>query len=71
MRNKFLIVLGCLFMYVQYTYGQCSMCTKTAAGLDNESAQGLNMGIIFLALMPLTIILIVGYKWWQRNKNSI
>lgn len=53
-----------------HTFAQCAMCTKTAAGLDEGSAEGLNKGIIFLALTPLTIILILGITWYRRNKHE-
>lgn len=46
------------------------MCTKTAAGLDDKSAKGLNAGIIFLALMPLALIGSVGFFWYRNNKNE-
>jgi hypothetical protein len=47
------------------------MCTKTAASLDDKSAKGLNTGIIYLAFMPLTLIIFIGVKWWKSNKESI
>ncbi|MES2704122.1 MAG: hypothetical protein V4649_15890 [Bacteroidota bacterium] len=46
----------------------CSVCTKTAAGLDKTSARGLNGGILYLAFLPLAIIGTVGAVWWKRNK---
>lgn len=46
------------------------MCTKTAAGLDDGSAEGLNNGIIFLAFTPLTIIIILGVMWYRKNKHE-
>jgi len=36
--------------------GQCSMCTKTAASLDDKSARGLNAGILYLAALPLCMM---------------
>jgi hypothetical protein len=52
-------------------YGQgCAVCTKTAAGLDDKSAKGLNGGIIYLAFLPLAIMGTVGFVWWKHNKNS-
>jgi hypothetical protein len=45
------------------------MCTKTAESLDDKGAKGLNGGIIYLAFMPMTIILIIGYKWYRSNKG--
>lgn len=53
-----------------FGYNQCAMCTKTAAGLDDKSAKGLNAGIIFLALMPLALIGSVGFIWYRNNKNE-
>ncbi|MCF8450586.1 MAG: hypothetical protein K9G49_12015 [Taibaiella sp.] len=47
----------------------CSVCTKTAQGLDDKSAKGLNRGILYLALLPLAIIGTVGGIWW-KSKNS-
>ena len=46
----------------------CSVCTKTAAGLDDKSAKGLNGGIIYLAFLPLTIMGTVGFIWYRRNR---
>jgi hypothetical protein len=46
---------------------QCSVCTKTAQQLGEKPAKGLNAGIIYLALAPLGIIGLVGYRWWKRN----
>jgi hypothetical protein len=49
---------------------QCSICTKTAQQLGEKPARGLNAGIIYLALVPLGIIGIVGYRWWKRNGSA-
>ncbi|MBX2906856.1 MAG: hypothetical protein KF744_12510 [Taibaiella sp.] len=46
----------------------CSVCTKTAAGLDNKSAKGLNRGILYLALLPAGIMGTVGFFWWKGRK---
>jgi hypothetical protein len=62
-----LLVLG----MVPAVYGQgCSVCTKTAAGLEKKSARGLNGGIIYLALLPLGIMGTMGIIWWRSNKNG-
>lgn len=49
----------------------CAVCTKTAAGLDNKSARGLNGGILYLAMLPLGILGTVGFIWWRHNKEHI
>ena len=46
----------------------CSICTKTAAGLDGKKAKGLNTGILYLAAFPLTILGTIGFIWWKHNK---
>lgn len=50
---------------------QCSMCTKTAASLDDKSAKGLNAGIIYLAVLPLAMMGFVGYRWWKQNHETV
>jgi hypothetical protein len=69
MKKYALLIL--LILYNVAVFAQCSMCTKTAAGLDDKSARGLNTGIIYLALLPLALIGIMSYKWYQRNKETI
>ena len=49
---------------------QCSLCTKTAASLDEKSARGLNSGIIYLAFLPMTMIILVGYRWWRQQRGT-
>lgn len=49
---------------------QCAMCTKTAASLDDKAAKGLNSGILYLAFMPMTLIIVIGYRWWKTNRNA-
>jgi hypothetical protein len=47
---------------------QCSLCTKTAQQLGEGPAQGLNNGILYLALTPLMIIGVLGFRWWRTNR---
>lgn len=49
----------------------CAMCTKTASELDDNSARGLNGGILYLAALPLTILGTIGFVWYRSNKDSI
>lgn len=54
-----------------WSYAQCSVCTKTAADMGDEVATGLNLGIVYLAFLPLTIIGTIGYFWWKRYRKEI
>lgn len=68
MAKRLLIVLVLIVMApVAYAQG-CAACTKTAAGLDDKSAKGLNGGILYLAALPLAIMGTVGFIWWKNNK---
>lgn len=47
----------------------CSVCTKTAGELGEKSAEGLNNGIIYLALLPLAIIGTIAFIWWKHYRQ--
>jgi hypothetical protein len=59
------LVIGSVCMNV--VQAQCSICTRTAEQMGEKPAKGLNSGIIYLALTPLAIIGIIGFRWWKRN----
>jgi len=68
--KKSVLIIILLIALAPATWAQgCSVCTKTAQGLDDKSAKGLNAGILYLALLPLGIIGTMGYIWW-RSKSS-
>lgn len=67
--KKWILLFFLLGIMAVSAYSQCAMCTKTAASLDDESARGLNTGIIFLAFMPITMISFIAYQWWKRNRE--
>ena len=67
-RITFVIVFS---VYSISAMSQCSMCTKTAASLDENSARGLNSGIIYLAALPLIMMGFIGFRWWRQNKEEV
>ncbi|MCD6062816.1 MAG: hypothetical protein K0R82_727 [Flavipsychrobacter sp.] len=68
---KRLLIVLMLIVTAPAVYAQgCAACTKTAAGLDDKSAKGLNGGILYLATLPLAIMGTVGFMWWKHNRNS-
>lgn len=51
-----------------HTWAQgCSVCTQTANQLGEKGAEGLNKGIVYLAMLPLTFIAVIGIIWWRNN----
>ena len=64
-------ILLILFIFITgVAEAQCSICTKTAQQLGEKPAQGLNYGILYLALTPFLIAGVVGYFFWKRNRTS-
>ncbi|GGB09884.1 hypothetical protein [Puia dinghuensis] len=49
---------------------QCSICTRTAQQLGERPAKALNKGIIYLAVTPLAIFGIIGYRWWKSEQHE-
>lgn len=69
--KKYLLILVLFISLAQVAEGQgCSVCTKTAAGMDDKSARGLNGGIIYLAFLPLVLMGSIGFAWWRYGRNS-
>jgi len=57
--------------FTQQSAAQCSICTKTASQLGVKPARGLNAGILYLMLTPLTIAGFIGVRWYKREKNYL
>ncbi len=68
LRNLFLLIIVLMLASIEMVSAQCSICTKTASQLGEESAKGLNGGIIYLMLTPISIALFLGFRWWKREK---
>jgi hypothetical protein len=48
---------------------QCSICTRTAQQLGERPARALNKGIIYLAITPLALFGLIGYRWWKSEQH--
>jgi len=46
----------------------CVTCTNTAAQLGQDSAKGLNGGIVYLVIVPFCFVGTVAIVWYKRNK---
>ena len=67
--KKYILALLVTLISISDVVAQgCAMCTKVAAGLGEESAKGLNVGIIYLGSIPLLFMGIMFYKWYKSNK---
>ena len=65
-----IIFIASMAVFAQEASAQCSICTKTAQQLGEETGRGLNAGILYLAAAPLLIVGFIGYRWWKINKED-
>jgi len=71
MKKSWALLFVCLIAGLQEAGAQgCAVCTKTAAGLGESSAHGLNAGILYLAAIPLIFMITVGYIWYRRTRAT-
>jgi hypothetical protein len=63
----FFLIAGVLV--VNNAEAQCSICTRTAEQMGEKPARGLNAGILYLAVTPIALMAVIGYRWWRKNKD--
>jgi hypothetical protein len=73
MKKGFIILITCFLLVgiSLHTNAQCALCTRTAQQLGEKPAQGLNSGILYLMLMPFTLVSIIGFRWWRSNGRNV
>lgn len=67
---KRFILITILLVTKASMYAQCSICTKTASQMGEDAGKGFNLGTIYLAAMPFTIIGYIAFKWWKNEKQG-
>ena len=70
---KPLIIFACFVLLAAAALpvrAQCSICTRTAQQLGERPAKALNKGIIYLAITPLAIFGVIGYRWWKSEQQQ-
>jgi TRAP-type C4-dicarboxylate transport system permease small subunit len=70
MRNLFLLILLFFLAGSLHLGAQCSICTRTAQQMGERPAKALNAGIVYLAIAPLAIFGLLGYRWWKTNREA-
>jgi flagellar basal body-associated protein FliL len=76
MKNCFLILIFILTLAVTFhssSYAQCALCKSSAESSLKEGdtqAQGLNMGIMYLLVMPYLLVGGIGYYWYVNQKKQ-
>ena len=63
-----ILLAVCLLPGSTQLMAQCALCTKTAQQLGDGPAAGLNKGILYLMVIPISILSIIGIKWYKKEK---
>jgi hypothetical protein len=71
MNMKKLLVVVFFFALNAVTYAQCAMCKATAETASQNSsgslAEGLNTGIIYLMLIPYTLLAVLAIVFFRKR----
>ena len=61
------------FLFQTATFAQCAMCRASVennvSNGDTSVAAGLNLGIMYLFVMPYLIAMVLGYFWYKNAKK--
>jgi len=63
----FLVLFLGLSLVALQTNAQCSICSRTVQQMGERPGKAFNAGIVYLAITPLAIMAILGYRWWKQN----
>ena len=71
MRHPFPVILFIIFLFfIETSYGQCSMCRAVLESEEGqETAKGINKGILYLMAIPYLLVGVVGWKVFQTLKK--
>ncbi|MGB1019724.1 MAG: hypothetical protein ACPGVF_01325 [Flavobacteriaceae bacterium] len=73
MKAKSLLLWVVLIFLIgmESSYGQCSMCRAVLqSGEAQETAKGINNGILYLMALPYILVGLVGWKVFQILKKG-
>lgn len=72
--KKFVALLSIILLTASQVMGQCAMCRAT---VENNVANGeigigagLNVGILYLFVLPYLGIMVLGYLWYKKSKRN-
>lgn len=67
---KLIYLLFSLF-YSLFSYSQCAMCRASLESSENQNqAQAVNDGIVFLMIIPYLLVIIVSYVVYKVMKSK-
>lgn len=70
MKQRFILLLLSLFIFVE-SNAQCAMCRAVLeSGEDQSAAEGINDGIMFLMAVPYILVATIGYFVYRTYHKS-
>ncbi|WP_339879843.1 hypothetical protein [uncultured Algoriphagus sp.] len=61
------------FLFHTASFAQCAMCRASVennvSNGDTSVAAGLNLGIMYLFVMPYLIAMVLGFFWYRNAKK--
>jgi hypothetical protein len=75
MKNKFVwLALAFFLVLTPDLMAQCAMCRGTVESTVSNGrsvvASQLNLGILYLLVIPYLIVTSIGYLWYRNSKNE-
>jgi hypothetical protein len=72
---KKLLATLCLFIFVAAgASAQCAMCRSTLennfSNGDPGIAAGINIGILYLLILPYLAVIVIGVLWYKTSRNG-
>lgn len=68
----FAVIFFLLIVFPKLSNAQCAMCQRnaeTSLKAGDNTARGLNTGILYMMMVPYTLIGGIGY-WWYKNRKD-
>lgn len=69
----FLFTILLTIIFQVNSWAQCAMCRASVENNvhsgDTTVGAGLNMGILYLFIMPYLIAMVIGYLWYKKAKK--
>jgi hypothetical protein len=72
MNRKLIIIISLLFLLSSITIeAQCAMCRAVLeSGENQETARGVNNGIMYLMVFPYLLIGVIGFAIYRSRKKT-
>ncbi|MFM7630126.1 MAG: hypothetical protein ACKO44_11460 [Algoriphagus sp.] len=74
MKLKFLFLFLVTFLIRISAMAQCAMCRASVennvSNGETSIGAGLNLGILYLLMMPYLIALVIGVLWYRASKKK-